>query len=161
MPGPFPITLSEPQYYAPATQLEIKLGAFTIILRIEGHLQLRTRRALVLVLYRKIRSALKELPFNLSYEPDAWIHQNDGKMWNFDLERDRGVSLRQACNVDSASEKTGFKIRYRRLESGLTQDQLADVCGISRRHLGRIEKGKVKITSAILQKIEAALTDSR
>ena len=53
--------------------------------------------------------------------------------------------------------EAGKDIRERRKNSGLTQEQLAELLGISRGHLNYIEKGTRKPTEELLQKLDSFL----
>ncbi len=51
----------------------------------------------------------------------------------------------------------GETIRKIRRKKGVTQEQLADLAGINRTHMYRIENGQVKTTIGSLQRIANAL----
>jgi XRE family transcriptional regulator, regulator of sulfur utilization len=51
----------------------------------------------------------------------------------------------------------GERIRKIRKKKGITQDQLADLAGLNRTHLYRLESGKQSMTLGTLQLIAVAL----
>ncbi len=57
----------------------------------------------------------------------------------------------------NTNQKIGQNILRLRKEKGLTQEQLANKAGISRRYLSDIENGKRKISLAILERIARVL----
>ncbi|GAA0420839.1 helix-turn-helix transcriptional regulator [Massilia aurea] len=52
----------------------------------------------------------------------------------------------------------GTAIRALRNEQGISQEDLADLCGIDRSHLGRIERGERNVGILNIVKIAEALT---
>lgn len=57
--------------------------------------------------------------------------------------------------VNPLQAKLGDEIHRLRVEAGMTQDQLAPRCDLSRGYLSRIEKGHVNVTLGTLAKIAA------
>lgn len=53
--------------------------------------------------------------------------------------------------------KLGCAIRERRKEIGLSQEALADACGIDRAHMGKIERGERNVTLLNVLRIASAL----
>ena len=51
----------------------------------------------------------------------------------------------------------GSRIRALREEKNLSQEALADLCGINRSHMGKIERGEVNLGVATLFSITAKL----
>lgn len=51
----------------------------------------------------------------------------------------------------------GRKIRQRRRELGLSQEALADMCGLHRTYIGGVERGERNITLDSLEQIASAL----
>jgi transcriptional regulator with XRE-family HTH domain len=51
----------------------------------------------------------------------------------------------------------GARIRELRLEKGLSQEKLADACGLHRSHMGEIERGNVNVTLSTLLAIAQKL----
>lgn len=51
----------------------------------------------------------------------------------------------------------GARIRELRLSKRLSQEQLADICGLHRSHMGEIERGQANITLATLRIIAQKL----
>lgn len=56
---------------------------------------------------------------------------------------------------------TGKMIRRMRKESGISQQELADIVGISQAHIAKIENEKVNPTLSIVNKIMSVLRDNR
>lgn len=52
-------------------------------------------------------------------------------------------------------------VKYARSQSGLTQQQLADACGVSKSLITEIENGTRNATSAMLNKLAEALNCPR
>lgn len=46
------------------------------------------------------------------------------------------------------AEKLGALVRRLRLERGLSQEVYAQVCGLERPHVGKIERGEINVTVA-------------
>ena len=61
-------------------------------------------------------------------------------------------SFKQAFN-----QRIGLKISELRKKKGLTQEQLSEIAGLQRTHVGRIEAGKYEVTGWVLQAIAEAL----
>ncbi len=59
--------------------------------------------------------------------------------------------------LQDAEKIVGETIRKIRRKKGVTQEQLADLAGINRTHMYRIENGQVKTTIGSLQRIANAL----
>jgi len=55
--------------------------------------------------------------------------------------------------VSIAQQKLGKKIRALREKQRLSQEALADLCGLNRMHIGIIEQGKINLTLATLDKV--------
>lgn len=51
----------------------------------------------------------------------------------------------------------GLRIRQLRMSKGLTQEQLADLSGISRQYIGDVERGERNIAIVNIEKIARAL----
>jgi transcriptional regulator with XRE-family HTH domain len=51
----------------------------------------------------------------------------------------------------------GSKIRELRTKKGLSQEKLADACGLHRSHMGEIERGRANVTLSTLQAIAQKL----
>ncbi len=62
----------------------------------------------------------------------------------------------------SLQEIVAFNIRNLRIQQGLSQEALADLCGYHRTYIGSVERGERNITLKTLQAFAAALSvDSR
>jgi transcriptional regulator with XRE-family HTH domain len=53
--------------------------------------------------------------------------------------------------------RIGKKIAMLRLQRGVTQEDLANSCGIHRSHMGQLERGELNVTLATLLTVAAAL----
>lgn len=51
----------------------------------------------------------------------------------------------------------GKRIRKLRDERGWSQEEFADICGINRSYMGRIERGELNLTLDSLQKVSKGL----
>lgn len=73
------------------------------------------------------------------------------------------VWTRYFCVCESAGEleavenAIGSRIRSRRIQLGLTQEEVAGLAGIDRKHIGSIETGKAEPGTSTLFKIASAL----
>ncbi|RYZ90332.1 MAG: XRE family transcriptional regulator [Proteobacteria bacterium] len=65
------------------------------------------------------------------------------------------VSARQDKHLDL--KKLGVAIRARRRDAELSQEALADVAGIDRSHMGKIERGERNVTFLNIVRISCAL----
>lgn len=57
----------------------------------------------------------------------------------------------------SLAEQLGVIVRCLRIEAGLSQEGLADLCGLHRTYIGSIERGEKTITIETAQKLAKAL----
>ncbi|NVH75945.1 helix-turn-helix transcriptional regulator [Paraburkholderia sp. JPY432] len=66
---------------------------------------------------------------------------------------------RVSAKMDDAGYLTaiGAVVRARRLKQGLSQEALADLSGIDRSHMGRIERGERNVTFLNIVRIANAL----
>ena len=55
------------------------------------------------------------------------------------------------------TKKLGLKIKELRAKSELTQDQLAELAGMSGKYLGEVERGEVNVSVVILYKLAKVL----
>lgn len=51
----------------------------------------------------------------------------------------------------------GTRVRQLRQKKELSQEELADLCGIHRGHMGQIERGEKNLTLSTLQKVSKGL----
>ncbi|TFI59760.1 XRE family transcriptional regulator [Sphingomonas parva] len=58
---------------------------------------------------------------------------------------------------EQALELIGSRVRKLREEQGISQENMARLCGIERSYYGRIERGKANIGIELLLRIAAAL----
>lgn len=52
----------------------------------------------------------------------------------------------------------GLKVKHKRVELGLSQEQLADICGFDRTYISLLERGKRNISFSNLEKISCGLS---
>ncbi len=63
-------------------------------------------------------------------------------------------------------QKTGYRqllgrrIRKLRDQKGWSQEEFADICGVNRSYMGRIERGELNLTLDSLQKVSRGLNRS-
>lgn len=57
---------------------------------------------------------------------------------------------------EGLTERFGEVVRHLRKKVGLSQESLADVCGLHRTYIGSIERGEKTVTIATANKIAAA-----
>lgn len=67
------------------------------------------------------------------------------------------LSKNEGRVMDELAKKLGKKLRSRRTELKITQDDLANDANIDRSYIGRIERGQVKISVEILYKLAPLL----
>lgn len=63
----------------------------------------------------------------------------------------------QRNDSEGIRENFGARIRYLRLKAGLSQEVLADLCGLDRTYIGGIERGERNPSLINIGKIAAAL----
>lgn len=59
--------------------------------------------------------------------------------------------------ADELADRIGSRIRELRNEAGLSQEKLADRCGVHRTYIGAIERGEKNITAKTAEKVGSAL----
>lgn len=59
--------------------------------------------------------------------------------------------------MEDINKQVGFRIRGLREKKGMTQEGLADRCGLHRSDMGEIERGELNVTLKTLQKVGVAL----
>lgn len=60
-------------------------------------------------------------------------------------------------DTDNRLKQLGAAIRQARKASGLSQEALADTCGIDRSHMGKIERGERNVSFLNIARIADAL----
>jgi transcriptional regulator with XRE-family HTH domain len=58
---------------------------------------------------------------------------------------------------ESETKRFGEAVRRARLRTGLTQEELADRCGLDRSYIGGVERGERNPTLVVIEKIAAGL----
>ena len=112
---------------------------------------MRARRTVLLMLFRELRGLVARI------EECGTIHHSDGHYMNFVHEMKRELSLRQSIRVQTPLQKLGYVIRMRRLELGMTQKDLGQLCRLSSFHLSRIEHGRHAPQSETLRSLSQVL----
>lgn len=51
----------------------------------------------------------------------------------------------------------GQRVRFLRIKKGISQEELADRCGVHRTYMGRIERGETNITLTNIHKVARGL----
>jgi len=57
----------------------------------------------------------------------------------------------------SLARKLGERIRVLRVAAGLTQEDLADVCGVHANYIGTVERGEQVMSLAVARRVAAGL----
>jgi transcriptional regulator with XRE-family HTH domain len=77
------------------------------------------------------------------------------------MQRERSVGCMARVSGKSTSSSLlaslGERVRGRRKELGLSQEALADLAGIDRSHMGKIERGERNVTVLNVERIATAL----
>jgi transcriptional regulator with XRE-family HTH domain len=60
-------------------------------------------------------------------------------------------------NEESITARLGKRVRSLRNERHLTQEQLADICGLHRTYIGMIERGEKRLTVETAQRLASGL----
>ena len=60
--------------------------------------------------------------------------------------------------MSDALEKLGRRVRHFRLEKSLTQEEVAELCGLSTKHISDLERGKANVTVMVLDKVAASVS---
>ena len=123
-----------PIYSKQMTKMVICSFPFRVTVGICGRLTVQQRRAIALTIYRDLFPKFQEVGLSLI-----------SHMGSIDNNRriGAGFSPRQAPTIADPAGKLGFVVRIARLSKGMTQGELAQLIGIHRIHLGRIERGWV------------------
>ncbi len=67
------------------------------------------------------------------------------------------MSVQKNLKVNSLQSLVASNVKRLRLLSGLSQEQLADICGYHRTYIGAVERAERNITLATLNSIAVAL----
>jgi DNA-binding XRE family transcriptional regulator len=81
--------------------------------------------------------------------PWSFVHHN---ATIYDMER---VSAKLDKDLDL--QRLGVAVRARRLALGLSQEALADLAGVDRSHMGKIERGERNVTFLNILRIAKAI----
>ena len=137
-------------YQAQTTILELNGPIGSIQMRIRSRLSPRQRRTVGIAFMRQIR------PF-LEYFSTQSIYHTDHEITDFNRNDQRGLNLFSSADFSSKNAQCGFEIRMRRLEKGLSQQDLATQSGLSNRHLSKIERGICRPTHRTRMRLDAIL----
>jgi transcriptional regulator with XRE-family HTH domain len=118
-------------------------------LRVRTNKTKKFRRQVLLLLFRAMKKELRELS-------TLELTHSDASLWAICRDMDRRVSLHQSMNLDTNEETQGFEIRMKRLHYGFTQKEFAELVGIARVHLSRLERGRVKMSPRTRTAIDEA-----
>jgi len=55
--------------------------------------------------------------------------------------------------MEKINKQVGKQIHVLRQRQGISQEELADICGLHRSHLGQIERGELNVTVVTVQRI--------
>jgi transcriptional regulator with XRE-family HTH domain len=69
--------------------------------------------------------------------------------------KNRGVS--NSLNVDKTTKEFGARIRGRRKELAMSQEQLGEVAGLHRTYIGHLERGEVNPSLVNILRVAKAL----
>jgi DNA-binding XRE family transcriptional regulator len=69
----------------------------------------------------------------------------------------RMCSLAMSTPVSAAAQELGSRVRARRRELGMSQERLAEACGVHWTFLGQVERGRRNISLHNILKIAAGL----
>lgn len=114
----------------------------------------RARRQVLLALFKASKKVLGGLEASSFFHDDADLYETYREM-------NRTVSLHQALDVDSDARAEGLQIRLLRLSFRLSQAEFARLCGLSRSHLSRIERGRTNSEALTRAKIEFGVRRAR
>ncbi len=134
--------------------LDLSHPAASIRIIVHSRMTKRTRRQVLLALFKASRKVLDGL------ESSAFFH-HDADLFETYREMNRSVSLHQALDVDSDARAEGLQIRLLRLSFRLSQKEFAELCGLSRTHLSRIERGRTNAEPLTRAKIEFGVRRAR
>ena len=110
----------------------------------------RTRRMILLTAYRQFTRVIGIIP-------KARIPASDTRGWNPILGEARKDSFRQALELKGKNDERGFQIRYRRLQGGLTQGELAKKLGVTRTYISDLEHGRRRAGANLNIKLDSVL----
>ncbi len=114
---------------------------------IKTRLSKRLRRQILLLLYRAAKTPLKGIRA-LS------LDHSDSGLYEMIRQMGRPISLHQALVLNSSASAEGLNVRMQRLSLHLSQAVLAELCGITRPHLSKIERGKVQLRAITRAKLD-------
>lgn len=117
------------------TTLLIHHPLFSVHFRIIGRLTTQQRYQVGITLCRLCKENFPDIHNGYIFHDDGAF--NAMRIWNRDVNPNRGPDLY------SRSGKLGYVVKMRRLALGMTQEELAALCGLCRTHLSKIERGFV------------------
>lgn len=139
------------------TLIEAKYGPAIIKIGVSAQsLKADARKTLATMVWRALEeSRVLEFQWSRIRHSDYWsgIHHF--------YEQVERVKTRQAIRVSSKNVHAGVKLRIRRKQLNLTQDQLAKAAQVDRTHLSHIEHGKVVPKEETWQRLQQVLNPKR
>jgi len=66
-------------------------------------------------------------------------------------------TTRQSIGMDTLRKKFGNNVVSLRKERGISQEELADLCGVARSYMSRVERGQANPSLDAIEKIAAGL----
>jgi DNA-binding XRE family transcriptional regulator len=133
------------------TEVVLRLLDWQVRFRIRGPGTPQQRRQIGRAISEMVSQTFRILP------PRSWITHPGGFERNINRDIRRGLTPRGGPDLDTEAGQAGFEIRIKRLDLGLSQEQLAARAGISRNHLSRIELGRMPADSPSIQRVRWAL----
>jgi len=58
--------------------------------------------------------------------------------------------------MSDSLRKLGRRVRHFRMEKNLTQEEVAELCGLSTKYISDLERGKANVTVMVLDKVAAS-----
>jgi DNA-binding XRE family transcriptional regulator len=132
------------------TRVQAFAGKIRVSFEILGKATPQERRTLGLAILEKIEPLLGPWKF-------TQIVHSGSSLGTILREFENGASSVRALRTDTPQQRLGYEIRIRRLQSRLSQADLAEKAGVSRLRICRIERGQGRPHPATLRAIEAVL----
>lgn len=130
--------------------LEFYIPPFRFEFRISGPVSKRGRRAILTIVFKKLREVLNDFR-----EVEIYHSQLQFPYGLFDP---RPVSLRQTPNLETKLGRAGYALRLRRHKSYLTLRELSELSGVDLHHISAIERGRHCPRKDTVQRLDLALT---
>ena len=115
------------------TTLELESSDFELVVHVYSDLGAGARRAVIRSLFVQLK------PWIRKFRGAAITHNQCGVVLS-GRAKERGFKSIQMESITEEPGRLGFEIRMKRMNSGLTQEELARKLGITRPHLSLIER---------------------